>query len=270
MTERGAEGVREVQPPAALILAAGRGSRLKEYTRERPKCLLEIGERTIIEHQIRALRLAGVTSIQVVTGYGAEQVREVCGESVSYAHNEDFDSTNSFDSFGCATLKPGSGGLLVLNSDVLFHPSLIARLLESPRENALLADFEAGLAEEEMKIAVDDTGRITSISKRLEPEEADAENLGVLRLGPAVAARMLELSRGQGLAEAKIAWVPDGIHHLRTEFPFYAVSAEGFPWTEIDFAEDLMLARDEIYPLVHEALWGEVASAIPRRGNRPA
>ena len=54
--------------PAALILAAGRGSRLNEYTHDRPKCLLGIGERTIIEHQIQALTLAGVTTIQIVTG----------------------------------------------------------------------------------------------------------------------------------------------------------------------------------------------------------
>lgn len=255
--------------PAALILAAGRGSRLNEYTRDRPKCLLGIGERTIIEHQIQALTMAGIPSIQIVTGYGAEQVRETVGDLVSYAHNPDFDSTNSFDSFGCSTLLPGPGGLLVLNSDVLFHPGLILRLLEAPFENVLLADFEASLAEEEMKIAVDADRRITAISKSLAPSEADAENLGILRLGPGAASRMFDLSRGQGLAEAEIAWVPDGIHHLRTEFPFHAVSAEGFPWTEIDFAEDLLFARDEIYPLVHEALWSGVAWAAPPR-PRPA
>jgi choline kinase len=250
--------------PAALILAAGRGSRLKEYTRDRPKCLLEVGERTIIEHQIQALKLAGISTIQVVTGYGADLVRAVCGDTVSYAHNEQFDSTNSFDSFGCTTLPPAPHGFLVLNSDVLFHPGLIHRLLTSPRENVLLADFEAGLAAEEMKIEVDGDSRIVAISKALDPAEAQAENLGVLRLGAPAAGAMLRLSRADTLSDARIAWLPDGIHHLRNEFPFYALSAEGFPWTEIDFVQDLMRARNEIYPLVHEALWGKAGSTVSR------
>lgn len=247
--------------PAAIILAAGRGSRLKEYTRDRPKCLLEVGERSIIEHQIQALRLSGVTKIQVVTGYEAGLVHEVCGEEVIYAHNEHFDTTNSFDSLGCATLEPGPEGLLVLNSDVLFHPALVARLLDDARDNVLLADFNSRLAQEEMKIAVDETGRIRAISKALDPAEAQAENLGVLRLGAAVAHRMLELSRGRERAAGRISWVPDGIHYLRADFAFYAVSAEGLPWTEIDFAEDLMRARNDVYPLLHEALWP--AEALP-------
>lgn len=257
------------QPPAALILAAGRGSRLKEHTQDRPKCLLDIGGRTILEHQIRALALSGVASIQVVTGYGAEQVRETVGEGVSFAHNPHFDSTNSFDSFGCSTLTPGAGGLLVLNSDVLFHPGLILRLLEAPYDNALLADFEAEMAEEEMKIAVDAGNRVTAISKSLAPSDSDAENLGILKLGVEAASSLLHLSRRMDLAEAKIAMVPDGIHHLRMDFPFYAVSVEGYPWTEIDFVEDLLFARNEVYPAVHQALWGGVEAESPSPRIRP-
>jgi L-glutamine-phosphate cytidylyltransferase len=254
----GISGHRET--PAALILAAGRGSRLMQHTRDLPKCLLRIGDHTIIEHQIRALFLAGIRTIQVITGYRDDLVAEVCGDRVTYAHNPDYNTTNSFDSFGCATIEPPDAGLLVLNSDVLFHPGLLLRLLADPVENVLLADFRSELAEEEMKISVDETYRITAISKSMDPAEAQAENLGVLRLGPAAAHRMLALSRTGKLREARIAWVPDGIHHLRNEFHFRAVSVNGFPWTEIDFPEDLVRAREQVYPLLHEALWGSAAS----------
>ncbi len=262
MTEAATSSGNDAGVPAALILAAGRGSRLKEYTRDRPKCLLEIGEHTIIEHQIQALKLAGISTIQVITGYGADLVRSVCGNAVTYAHNEHYDSTNSFDSFGCTSLSPGSHGFLVLNSDVLFPPALVRRLLASPRENALLADFEAELGVEEMKIAVDAHDRIVAISKSMNPNEAQAENLGVLRLGPTAAEAMLRLSREGELSGSRMAWLPDGIHHLREDLPFHAISAEGFRWTEIDFEEDLLRARDEIYPLIHDDLWDDSIAAV--------
>lgn len=254
------------EAPAALILAAGRGSRLKDFTRDRPKCLLEIGNRTIIEHQIRALNLSGVSQIQVITGYRDDLVVEICADRVTYAHNADYDTTNSFDSFGRATITPPPGGLLVLNSDVIFHPGLIRRLIGDPGENVLLADFRSSLADEEMKIAVDADNRILAISKSMDPAQAQAENLGVLRLGPEAANRMLELSRRDGRPGANIAWVPDGIHYLRHEFVFRALSVTGLPWTEIDFPEDLMRARNEIYPLIRQALWGEEAEAAARTG----
>src|SRR5690606_4022853 len=100
----------------------------------------------------------------------------------------------------------------------------------------------ARLAEEEMKIAVDEQGRITAISKSMNPGEAHAENLGVLRLGFEAAARMLQLARFGRLRDPAIAWVPDCIHFLRHEFVFRAVSVSGLPWTEIDFEEDLLRA----------------------------
>lgn len=267
MTDPASKSAAPRDAPAALILAAGRGSRLKDYTRDRPKCLLEIGDHTIIEHQIRALQIAGVTRIQVITGYRDDLVTSVCGDLATYAHNPAYASTNSFDSLGCATIEPPRHGLLVLNSDVLFHPALLSRLLEAPGENVLLADFRSTLAAEEMKIAVDPEGRITAISKAMNPAEAQAENLGVLRLGPAAAGRMLELSRSPRPTDSRIAWVPDGIHYLRHEFCFRAIPVAGFPWTEIDFVEDLMRARNEVYPLIREALWGEEVVPVAARTN---
>ena len=58
----------------AVILAAGRGSRLHPYTENRPKCLMELGGMTLMERQLRALRGAGITDIVVVTGYRAEML----------------------------------------------------------------------------------------------------------------------------------------------------------------------------------------------------
>jgi len=240
--------------PPAVILAAGRGNRLLPLTKDRPKCLLTIGGKTILQHQVQALLLAGVDQIQVVTGHGAELVREVCNGIATYAHNADYDQTNSFDSLACTNFTIGPEGLLILNSDVLFHPQLLANLLADPRENVLLADFREDLGEEEMKIIVDSNQRIIEISKSIDPSLAQAENLGVLKLGEKAARRMLALGAERD-HDSSIRWVPDGIHYLRHEFEFYTLPVSGIPWTEIDYPHDLAAANEIIYPQLHEALW---------------
>lgn len=241
--------------PPAVILAAGRGNRLLPLTERIPKCLLEVGGRTILEHQVAALGRAGVTRIQVVTGHGAEHVRATCDRAVDYAHNAQFDRTTSFDSFACASVEIGAAGLLVLNSDVLFHPDLLDRLIADERENVLLADFDVELGEEEMKIVVDERRRIAHISKTIEPRQAHAENLGVLKLGPDAAHRMTELG-GATEEGPKILWVPDAIHHLRDEFDFFALPTDGAPWIEIDYPHDLERARTVVHPRIQGALEG--------------
>lgn len=241
--------------PPAVILAAGRGNRLLPHTLDRPKCLLEIGPDTILSHQLAILCGAGVGTIQIITGHGRERVVEAAGEGVSYAHNAEFDTTQSIDSLGFLTLDFASAGLLILNSDVLFHPALMKRLLDDPRENVLLADYREGMGEEEMKITADETGRIRTISKRTDPAAAHAENLGVLRLGPAAAAALVKLARDR-TRPANIKWVPDGLQSLTDRFDFHTLATDGMPWTEIDFPEDLDRARTEIWPKIEPAMTG--------------
>lgn len=246
--------------PPAVILAAGRGNRLLPLTQDRPKCMLEVGGRSILEHQLQALRLAGVPALQIVTGHGADVVHAACDGWADYAHNERYDQTNSFDSLGFCTLDVAEAGLLVLNSDVLFHPQLLTRLIDDPRPNVLLTDFKSNLGEEEMKIVVDEENRIVHISKTVDPRKAHGENLGVLKLSPEAARRMLDLGASRD-RKLKLSWVPDGIHFLREQFPFYALNIEGLPWTEIDYPHDLEKANREVYPLLHNALWKSGAGA---------
>lgn len=238
--------------PPALIMAAGRGNRLLPLTLDRPKCLLEVGPATILTHQVRALRAAGVTQIEIVTGHGDPLVRRLCeglaaqGE-LTFTKNELFDSTTSLYSFGCVRTAPPPQGVLVLNSDVVFHPELLRRLIADPRPQVLLADFTGRLGEEEMKICVDNDYQVTAISKSLDPMDAQAENLGVLKLGQAAAGRMLELARTAN-GHKELCWIPDAIHQLRYEFDFYALPTGGLPWIEIDYEHDLKRAKEQVWP----------------------
>jgi 5-formyltetrahydrofolate cyclo-ligase len=234
-----------------VILAAGRGNRLLPLTADRPKCMLKVGDRPILLHQIATLEAVGVRRIEVVIGHGAALVEAACrtldGERLRFARNEHFDTTTSLWSLGCTTLEPGPEGLMILNSDVLLAPALAARLLADRREQVLLADFGGLLGEEEMKIRADADGRIRAISKALDPATAQAENLGVLKVGREAAVRMLALARDPDSDRRGLCWVPDAIQQLLGEIPFYALSTGGLPWIEIDYAHPPL--RDAAAPM---------------------
>src|SRR5947208_16127688 len=108
----------------ALILAAGRGTRLRQG---RAKCLVDLGGRPLIHHQLDALRSAGVERFIVVAGYQAAQVARALPDDVTVLLNPRYAETNSLYSFLLARAAVGRD-LVVLNCDVLFHP-LIAELV---------------------------------------------------------------------------------------------------------------------------------------------
>ena len=86
----------------AIIMAAGVGSRLSAFSRERPKCLLEIGSRTLLSRMLDLFESRGIGDVTVVTGHRADLVeREISGRA-RCVHNPDYLSTNSIASLWCA------------------------------------------------------------------------------------------------------------------------------------------------------------------------
>ncbi|KPL11702.1 hypothetical protein AMJ85_03265 [candidate division BRC1 bacterium SM23_51] len=222
-------------------------------TEDRPKGLLDVGGRSIVDHQVTCLRGAGISEIAMVIGHGGEKVREQCGERVTYLRNERYRETNSLYSAWVAR-EFGREGCLILNSDVLFHPALVERLLSAPHVDCLLMDSSSRLGEEEMKVILAEDGRIRRISKDLEPVTGDGENVGVVRLGREGARRFFEFADEMVRRREWNHWVPFAIDSLCETHPFFAVLTGGLPWIEIDYLHDLRAAREKVFPKIHEAL----------------
>jgi choline kinase len=158
----------------AVILAAGSGSRLRPVIGPYPKCLAAVGDRTLLERQLDSLRAHGIDAITVVVGYRREAIEPVCGRDVHFVYNADYATTNSLYSLWLAR-DLLSEGFVVLNSDVLFHPHLLTRLLASSHDDALLmARREIGTrySDEEMKVHVQN-GCVAAIDKALDDELAE-------------------------------------------------------------------------------------------------
>lgn len=130
----------------ALILAAGYGQRMRPLTDERHKTLLEIGGRTIIDRILHGLRLHGITEVYIVTGYRADElvghVRENHPDlDFTFVHNEQYDKTNNIFSMALAFEQiTFDSDLLLIESDLVYEPAVLDRIMKSSRENVALVD----------------------------------------------------------------------------------------------------------------------------------
>src|SRR5262245_29580679 len=241
-----------------VILAAGKGSRLNGTLGDKPKCLLRVGNKTLVERQIESFRSVGIDDIAVVVGCQAERVQRTCGHRIAYVENTRFAQTNSLYSLWLA--RPLLlDGFVVMNCDVLFHPQLLEDLVTSRHEDALLISYCDGpYSDEEMKIIVR-RGRVVEIAKTLDPEDADGENLGVVKFG-GDGARLLTRLMDQRVSAGNLRdWAPKAFGEFARLRPLYVIGTRGYPWTEIDFPEDYERAVREILP----AIEGEDAARQP-------
>lgn len=244
-----------------VILAAGKGSRLNGTAGDKPKCLVEAGGVTLLDRQIRALERSGIDDIVVVVGCQADRVRAACGVPATFVENSRFAETNSLYSLWTARALL-SEGFVVLNCDVLFHPALLDALLATHHDAALLMAYrepgQPAFGDEEMKIKVRE-GRVLDISKTMDPAEADGENLGIVKFGPASAPELLAIADRLVREGGTRDWAPRAFREYALRRPLYAVSTGGRPWIEIDFPEDYRRAVQDVLPAIEAAKYAERA-----------
>lgn len=231
----------------AVILAAGNGKRLAAVSGGLPKGLLRIGPCTLLEHQLRALRVLGIDRVCMVVGFGAEHIEAAFGHCCEFVYNERYSQTNSLYSLWLARHWV-QGPFVLMNCDVLAHPYVIARVA-CAQGSALAFDSRSGQDDEHMKVDVD-AGRLRAIGKCLPAHQRSGENVGVLRFD-AQAARSLFEAAGQIVASGdEKAWAPAAVGHIAGSTPISAVDVCDLPWCEIDFPEDLGYATSRVWPAI--------------------
>ncbi len=231
----------------ALILAAGRGRRLGELGRDTPKCLLQMDERRLIEHQLETLSEAGVSPVGMVIGYCADEIREVVGIRAEYVTNPRWATTNSLYSFSLAR-DWVSGPLLVINSDTIIHPEILERLLRED-DNAFAYDSGSGKSREHMKVEVVD-GRLVRMSKELAAEDSDGENVGVLKFTKETADALFDAAKGLVAQGYEKSWIGAAVQEIAHTHPMKAVDVAGLPWGEVDSSYDLDNVRKIVLPRI--------------------
>jgi len=234
----------------AIILSAGQGRRLLPLTEFRPKCLLSVSGRSVLDWQVQALAASGVREIVVVTGFVSEAV-EAAAARLNSGSVRVRTLLNPFysvaDNIGsCYVARPEmNGDFLLLNGDTLIEPAILQSLLrQATAPVTVTTDRKPCYDEDDMKVSLD--GRwLTAIGKKLPLEQTDAESIGLLLLrgeGGALFARGVEsvLREPEGLKRYYLS----AIDRLAETKQVGIVDIAGKRWREIDFPQDLALAEE--------------------------
>lgn len=121
----------------AVILAAGKGSRLRPHTDKLPKCMVEIAGKPIIHHQLKTLAKAGVKDVTVVGGYQSDKITG----DFHRVQNHNFETTNMVSSLFCAeNCINDSEDLLISYGDIIYEPRVISNLISSQAPITLSID----------------------------------------------------------------------------------------------------------------------------------
>jgi len=168
-----------------VILAAGMAKRLRPLTDNKPKCLLEVGGKTLLERTVGAMLQAGIKEFVVVTGYCADQIRDFLTThfptlDITFIHNADYEHNNNIFSLWLSMQVVRGKDFLLMDSDILCDPAAVVRIAREPESALALNRHECG--EEEIKVIVDAEGRITEISKVCSIEQAIGESVGIEKM----------------------------------------------------------------------------------------
>lgn len=133
----------------ALILAAGMGKRLGEYTRNNTKCMVEVNGTRLIDRMIKQLAPLGLDRLVMVVGYHGRELMEYLGNEryglrIEYVENPVYDRTNNIYSLALAKEWLRADDTILLESDLIFDDTMLSLLLDNPQPNlALVAKYES-------------------------------------------------------------------------------------------------------------------------------
>jgi len=163
----------------AILLSAGRGTRLGNATRDRPKCLIPFSGKTLVEWQIETLRACGIADIVVITGFGAPMVAEQVGTTATTFYNPFYQVADNLASLWLARGFMDRD-FIVLNGDTLVAPLVVQTLIDGATAPiSVTVARKPAYDEDDMKVTLDGT-RVLAVGKKLTPEVTNGESIGML------------------------------------------------------------------------------------------
>ena len=171
----------------AIILAAGKGERLRPLTNKIPKCMVKLFDKTILKYQIDVFRSCKINDITVVTGYEADKIKM---EGVNFLHNQNYDTTNMVETLFCAE-EELEESVIISYGDIIFEKQVLQKLINSNWDSSVIIDnqwkkywqmrFENPLDDVE-SLRIDENGLITNIGMKVNSlEEIQGQYIGLMK-----------------------------------------------------------------------------------------
>lgn len=235
----------------AIILAAGRGRRMKDLTDERPKCLVELRGKTLLDWQLEALRKAGIKEIAIVTGYRRELLTN---RKLVEFHNARWAKTNMVSSLACAEAWLKVDPCIVSYSDIFYSSTAVESLMACTASLAVTYDpnwlklwtqrfGDPLLDAETFRLTTDHT--LAEIgNKPKSVGEVQGQYMGLLRIAPEGWKELMSCYLSDSQSKRDLVQMTTILNEIiqRGNLPIQAVKYDG-AWGEVDVPMDL-----ECYP----------------------
>jgi len=231
----------------AVILAAGVSRRLRPLTDQKPKCLLDISGRNLLQRTLDSLAANNISEILIVTGYRENMIKEYVKKNIkdlniSFITNPDYQNNNNSYSLWLSKdfIK---GDFILLDSDILFDERIIKKLLNSQYKNCLAVYANGKLDEEQIKVIVDKDLRILQIGKEIEINKAYGESIGIEKFSLDFSRVLFEIldrkiTKENNVNEFYETTFQEIIDRRDTLHSIYCVDVSEYQCLEIDTVED--------------------------------
>jgi len=233
----------------AVILAAGIASRLRPLTDTTPKCLLKIGDRCLLERAFDALIQNGFDEFIIVTGYRQQQIVDFLQtrypeRKVTFIYNDRYESTNNIYSLWLTRPYVDGEEVLLLDSDIVFDPQIVAKLLGSDKADALALNRHE-LGAEEIKVIADEEQKVVEISKVCSIPEAIGESIGIEKMSATYTKALFqELETMITVERLDNIFYERAFERLIPQgYSFYVIDTTEFFSAELDTVEDFQQAQ---------------------------
>ncbi len=221
----------------ALILAAGRGTRISRYLSGNPKCTVTVGEKRLIEYTVELLRSRGIRKIGMVLGYRHEVIEEILKDKdIDFYYNPFFDVTNSIASAWFAKDFFSNEDMLIMNGDVFLEESLLDVILKSEKNPVLFAD-KTRCAEADYKFYCKN-GILLKYGKELSLEETSAEYIGIAKMDGEFVEEFTNKMENMICKQEHSVWWENILYSMTDKRDIYIEDVEGKFWAEVDYIED--------------------------------
>lgn len=238
----------------AIILAAGLAKRLRPLTDTTPKCLLDIGGKNLLHRTMDNVISNGIKDFIFVTGYREEMIKDYIkvnfqGLNIDFITNSDYSNNNNSYSLWM-TKEYVKDGFILLDSDILFNSGIITKLLNDKNENAAAVNKKVKLDEEQIKVTLDNEGRILRMAKDVPLDEAAGESIGIEKFSKSFGDEIFKILDRKITAENNVnefyeKTFEEIIARNDVRNSIYCVDVSEFECTEIDTVEDYYNAQNE-------------------------
>ena len=237
----------------AIIIAAGKGTRLGNLTKDLPKTLLKINKKSMLDHQIDIYNKSGITDINVIVGYQSHKFQN---RSIKMIHNTDYENNNILESLFFAK-DIINDECIISYSDIIFRNEVVNKLVKDNNPITIVVDTKwkksyknrtmHPLSEAE-KVQFDDNQKLIKTGKSISLKETNAEFIGMLKLnseGVEIFKKLYQIAKTQysnstffSALSFQQAYITDFLNYLiYNNITVNCLPIEG-GWMEIDTPQD--------------------------------